>query len=97
MAMVEITNIEIGTEKITIEALAIENILLADDLFEDVEVPTVKYEFDRKAKNGAEMKYLWKVCQGQRKCQSAKSMGEKLEKLCGVITQISESFKVQAE
>ena len=38
MAMVEITNIEIGTEKITIEALAIEDILLADDLFEDVEV-----------------------------------------------------------
>ena len=97
MAMVEITNIEIGTEKITIEALAIEDILLADDLFEDVEVPTVKYEFDRKAKNGAEMKYLWKVCQGQRKCQSAKSMGEKLEKLCGVITQLSESVKVQAE
>ena len=96
MAMVEITSIEIGTEKITIEALAIEDILMADDLFEDVEVPTVKYEFSRKAKNGAEMRYLWKVVQGQKKCQSAKSMGEKLEKLCGVITTLSESFRTQS-
>ncbi len=97
MAMVEITSIEVGQDKIYIEALAIEDIIMADDLFEDVEVPTVKYEFDRKAKNGAEMKYLWKVCQGQKKCQSAKSMGAKLEKLCGVITQLSDSFKAQAE
>ena len=96
MAMVEITSVEIGTEKITIEALVIEDILMADDLFEDVEVPTVHYEFDRKAKNGAEMRYLWKVVQGQKKCQSAKSMGEKLEKLCGVITTLSESFKSQS-
>ena len=94
---VEITSVEIGTEKITIEALAIENILMADDLFEDVEVPTVKYEFDRKVKHGAELKYLWKVCQSQKCCQSAKSMGEKLEKLCGVITQLSESFRVKDE
>lgn len=96
MAMVEITSISIGTEKITIEALAIENILMADNLFEDVEVPTVKYEFSRTAKGGAEMRYLWKVVQGQKKCQSAKSMGEKLEKLAGVITTLSESFKVKA-
>jgi hypothetical protein len=94
---VEITSVEIGEEKITIEALAIEDILMADDLYEDVEVPTVKYEFDRKAKNGAEMKYLWKVVQGQKKCQSAKSMGAKLEKLVGVMTQLSDSFKAQAE
>ncbi len=96
MAMVEINSIEIGKEKITIEALAIEEILMADDLFEDVEVPTVKYEFDRKAKNGAEMRYLWKVCQGQKKTHSAKSMGEKLEKLCGVITTISDAFKAKS-
>lgn len=96
--MVEITSVEIGAEKITIEALAVEDILMADDLFEDVEVPTLKYEFNRKAKNGAMspgMKYLWKVCEGQKKCQSAKNFGEKLEKLCGVITQLSEAFKVE--
>ena len=95
--LVEITNVEIGTEVITIEALAIEEILLADDLYEDAEVPTVKYEFSRKANNGAEMKYLWKVCQGQKRCHSAKSMGGKLEKLTGVITQLSESFRVKSE
>ena len=94
--MVEITSVEVGAEKITIEALAIEDILLAEDLFEDVEVPTVKYEFDRKGKNGAAspgMKYLWKVCESQRKCKSAISMGEKLERLIGVITQLSEAFE----
>ena len=94
--MVEITSVEVGSEKITIEALAIEDILLADDLFEDVEVPTVKFEFDRKGKNGAAspaMKSLWKVCESQRKCKSATSMGEKLERLIGVITQLSEAFE----
>ena len=96
MAMVEITSIEIGAEKITIEALAIEDILMADDLFAEVEVPTVKYQFDRKARNGAEMRYLWKICEGQKKCQSAKSMGEKLENLCGVITTLSESFRTKS-
>lgn len=94
---VEITSVEIGEEKITLTALAIEALLFREDLFEDVEVPEVKYEFSRKARNGAEMKYLWKVCQSQKKCQSAKSMGAKLEKLCGVITQISESFKVDED
>ena len=96
--MVEITSVEIGAEKIQIEALAIENILLAEDLFEDVEVPKVKYEFDRKGKDGAAspgMKYLWKVCESQRKCQAVSSMGEKLEKLIGVITQLSEAFETK--
>ena len=91
---VEITNVTIDEDMITIEALAIEDILMADDLFEDVEVPTVKYQFERK-KNG-QMRYLWKVCQGQARCRSAKSMGEKLELLQGVITQLSESFRIPA-
>lgn len=94
---VEITSVEIGAEKITIEAVNLENFLMAEDLFEDVEANPVKFEFDRTARHGAEMKYLWKVCQGQKKCQTAKSMGEKLEKLCGVITQLSEAFKVSEE
>ena len=94
--IVEITSVEIGAEKITIEALSIEDVIMADDLFEDVEVPMVKYQFDRKAKNGAAMKYLWKVCESQRKCQAEKSMGAKLEKLVGVITQLSEAFQVDA-
>lgn len=92
--IVEITGVEVTEEKITIEALKIEDIIMAEDLFADVEVPTVKYQFDRKARNGAEMKYLWKVCESQKKCQAEKCMGAKLEKLCGVITTLSEAFRV---
>ena len=89
---VEITSVSIGEEKITIEALQIENVLMADDLFEDVEVPSATYEFDRKAYNGAAMKYLWKLCQSQKKCQSAHTLGDKIEKLKGVITYLPDSF-----
>lgn len=91
---VEILGVEISEEKIRIEASAIETIFMADDLFEDVEIPTIYYEFDRKAKNGAEMRYLFKVCQGQKRCASAKSMGEKLNSLVGVVTHLSDSFRV---
>ena len=92
---VEITGVEIGAEKITIEAINLETILMAEDLFEDMDESPVIFEFDRTARNGAEMKYLYRVVQGQRKCQAKKSMGAKLEALVGVITQLSESFKTQ--
>lgn len=91
---VEITSITIGAEKVTIEAINLDNIILAEDLFQDIEEAPVKFEFDRTARNGAEMKYLYRVCQGQRTCQQAKTMGAKLERLAGVITQLSESFIV---
>ena len=94
--MVEITEVNITEDKINIIATNLESILLADDLFEDIDEESVQFEFDRHAKGGAAMKYLYKVCQGQRRCRSAKSMGEKLEKLSGVITNISESFRVRA-
>lgn len=83
---VEITKVTIEQETITIDALAIEDILMAEDLFEDVEVPQVRYAFDRSAQS--HMKYLFKVCQ-REKC-----MGGKLEKLEGVITNLSETFRV---
>ncbi len=92
---VEITGVEIGAEKIIIEAVNLETILMAEDLFEDMEATPIIFEFDRTARNGAEMKYLYRVVQGQRKCKAKKSMGAKLEALVGVITQISESFKIQ--
>lgn len=95
---VEITGVTITEEKVTIEAINLETILLAEDLFAEItEEPTVTFEFDRKERNGAEMKYLWRVVQGQRKTQSAKSFGEKLEKLCGAITQLSASFLQQQQ
>ena len=90
---VEITGIEITEETIKIEAINLETILYAEDLFEDAEEEPVTFQFDRHARHGAEMKYLYKVCQSQEKCANAKSMGEKLEKLVGTILNMSESFK----
>ena len=94
--MVEITEVKITEDKISILATDLESILTAEDLFKDIDEEPVKFEFDRHAKGGAEMRYLYRVCQGQRKCQSAKSMGEKLERLCGVITTLSESFRTRS-
>ena len=88
---IEITNVTIEKEAIIITGLAIEDILMAEDLFEEYEVPEVSYEFDRTSQS--EMKYLWKICQSQRRCQKERSMGAKLEKLEGVITNLSESFR----
>lgn len=89
---VEITNVAIEKENITITGLAIEDVLMAEDLFEEFEVPEVAYEFDRSSQS--HMKYLWKICQSQSRCKKEKSLGAKLEKLEGVITNISESFRV---
>lgn len=93
--MVEITSVNISEDRISIEAVNLESLLLADDLFADAEAEPVQFEFDRHARGGAAMKYLYRVCQGQSKCRSAKSMGEKLEKLAGVITTLSEAFRVR--
>ena len=93
--IVEIRGVEISAEKVTIEAINLETILMAEDLYEDMDESPVIFEFDRTARNGAEMRYLYKVVQGQRRCQAKKSMGAKLEALVGVITQISESFRTQ--
>ena len=89
---IEITNTEILEDSIKITGLAIEDVLMADDLYEEYEVPEVSYEFDRSST--AHMKYLWKICQSQKRCQREKSMGLKLEKLVGVITNVSESFRI---
>lgn len=92
---VEIISVAIKDEAITIEGLAIEKVITAEDLYEAYEeVPVVQFEFDRKAHNAAAMKYLWKVCGSQRRCDAAKSMGEKLEKLVGSIIFLSDSFRV---
>ena len=93
--MVEVVEVSVMENKICITATNLENIILADDLYKDIDEKPVQFEFDRHARGGAEMKYLYRVCQGQKKCRSAKTMGEKLEKLCGVITTLSESFKVK--
>lgn len=91
--MIEITKTEILEDSIKITGLAIEDVLMADDLYEEYdEVPEVSYEFDRSST--AHMKYLWKICQSQKRCQREKSMGLKLDKLVSVITNVSESFRI---
>lgn len=91
---VEIKSVAIGKEEITIEGLAIEQLLLAEDLYEDVEVPEVTYEFSHTAHNGAAMKYLYKLVQGQKRCATESSFGARLDKLVGAIVWLPESFRV---
>lgn len=89
--VVEIKSVKIGTEEIAIEGINLETILTADDLYEEIDEETVRFVFPREH-GASSLKYLWKVCQGQRKCANAKSMGEKLEKLVGCIISLSENF-----
>ena len=91
--MLEITEVTITEEKITISGVNLESLIMVDDLFEDVDEETVSFEFDRSRKPA--MTYLYKVVKGQKKCQSAKNMGDKLIALAGVITTLSDSFRVK--
>ncbi len=88
----EIKSVEINQDTIIIEGTNLETIFTAEDLFEELDEETVRFVFDRHERGGAALKYLFKVCQGQKKCLNAKSMGEKLEKLVGCIISLSESF-----
>ena len=94
--LVEITGITISEDTINITANNLESILLAEDLYQDIVEEPVQYTFDRHAKGGAHMKYLYRVVNSQARCRSAKSFGEKLEKLTGVITTLSDGFRVKA-
>lgn len=88
----EIKSVEIEENEITIEGVNLETMFTAEDLFAEIEAEPVRFVFDRHEHGGAALKYLYKVCTSQKKCQSAKSLGEKLEKLVGCIVSISESF-----
>lgn len=91
----EIKSVEINEDEIILEGINLETIFTAEDLFEEQEEETVRFVFDRHEHGGSNLKYLWKVCSSQRRCQSAKSMGEKLEKLVGCIISLSENFMVR--
>lgn len=88
----EIKSVEITENEIILEGTNLETIFAAEDLYEELEEETVKFVFDRHERAGSNLKYLWKVCASQKKCQNAKSMGEKLEKLVGCIISLSENF-----
>ena len=91
---VEINAIEIGTEQIVITATNLEAYLLQEDLYQEIDEKPVTFAFDRHAHNGAAMKYLYKIVSSQRKCKQAKSFGEKLESLTGVILYLSDNFRI---
>lgn len=92
--LVEITSVNITEDKISIVATDLESLLLVDDLFAEVDDSPVQFDFDRHEKNGAAMKYLYKVCQNRKECAKEKSMGEKLEKLTGLMLNLADSFRV---
>ena len=90
--IVEITKASIDKEQVVLEGTNLETVFLAEDLFEDIPEETVRFVFDRQEHHGSAIKYLYKVCQSQKKCKDAKSMGEKIEALVGQIISLSESF-----
>ena len=92
---VEIRSFEIEKEKVTLEAVDIDALILAEDLFADIgEEKLIKYQFDRKINNGAQMKYLYKICASNKKAARANSFGAKLQTLLGQMVYIPESFRV---
>ncbi len=90
--VVEINEVEIGTEEIVIEGTNLETIFTSEDLFEEIDEEKVRFVFNRHENHGSQLKYLFRVCQSQRKCQPCKSLGEKLENLVGSVISLSESF-----
>ena len=88
--IVEITSVEVNKDQVIVEGTNLETIFTAEDLFEDIPEDKVRFIFSRQEHHGSAIKYLYKVCASQRKCQDAKSMGEKIEALVGI--SLSESF-----
>ena len=90
--IINVDAVEISKEQVVIVGTNLETVFTADDLFEDIPEEKVRFVFDRIEHHGSAIKYLYKVCSSQRKCQSAKSMGDKIEALVGSIISLSESF-----
>lgn len=88
----EITKAEITKEQVILEATNLETIFASEDLFEDLPEESIRFVFDRQENHGAGIKYLYKICQSQKKCQKEKSLGAKIEALVGCITSLPESF-----
>lgn len=94
---IQVLNTEITEDFIIIEGIDIDRIVLADDLYaEFAEEPIVKYQFDRKAENGAPLKYLLKVVSNMPVCKNEKSFGKKIEALQNSFLILADSFRVPA-
>ena len=91
--LVSINATTITSEEVRITATNLETILLADDLYSqinDKEEEEVNFLFD--ATNLGHKKYLFKLCQSQKCARDKKSLGEMIEALKGCILSISEGF-----
>lgn len=94
--LVSINATTITSEEVRITATNLETILLADDLYsqindkEEEEEEEVTFCFD--ATNLGHKKYLFKLCQSQKCARDKKSLGEMIEALKGCILSISEGF-----
>lgn len=91
--LVSINATTITSEEVRITATNLETILLADDLYSqinDKDEEEVNFLFD--ATNLGHKKYLFKLCQSQKCAKDKKSLGEMIEALKGCILSISEGF-----
>lgn len=90
--IIEVNSVEVNKEQVVIEGTNLETVFTAEDLFEDIPEEKVRFVFGREEHHGSAIKYLYKVCSSQKRCQDAKSMGQKIEALVGCIISLSESF-----
>lgn len=93
--LVEIQSVSVEKEQVVLSCIALEKIMMAEDLYKDIaEEPIVNMVFNRK--DEGHMKYLMRVCTSNRACKGGKSFGEKIEKLAGSITNLSAAFEQKA-
>ncbi len=86
--LVEIIDVNIASDYVELTASAIEEALMAEDLFETYEIPQIRFSFDRH--NKSEMLYLYKLA--TTKSNTKLSLGERIEKLLGKTISISPNF-----
>ncbi len=92
----EITKVEISREQVVLEGINLETIFTSEDLYEDMPEEPVRFVFDRQENHGSALRYLYRICQGRKECQGAKSLGAKIDSLVGCIISLSESFLERA-
>ncbi len=90
--VVEIKSVEINEDAVVLEGINLETILTSDNLFDEIDEDIKRFVFERRNNGGAALKYLYKVCQGNKTAAKEKSLGGKAEKLVGQIISLSESF-----
>lgn len=89
--LVNVNETTIDSEEIRIKASNLEAILLADDIYNQMdEEEEVVFLFQ--TANLSHRKYLFKICQSQKQAKDKKSLGEMIEALPGCILSLSEGF-----